>query len=350
MSEVIENIAKLLEKELSVLGQDIFTIAAFIEEKGNKGFTAGQIKQFAEAEKRELPTYFLKEEYEAIYKDILFYKREERHSDIYGWMVRKRPSWRVGWRTLWGRHVPELKVSVDAWEKEETQKAAEEAAKPKRTVEKFAEGVFDNFTTIEIAYRAACMDVLENRCFERWTGSRRSDPYFRYMANVYSDQRRLLIEELKYRADGGAPDPRYYRGKKKLAAAVEDFAKANEFVKKSVHRASGFVEWNVSELTTHFFSPAFIKQATISAEEPDLRVDMEHLPKQPVEQAVVRWMPDYEVVTAFMKFLDEDHDPKSFEYEDKKNILATLRRLLANAKGQRASDDVMKIGGTDEQT
>jgi hypothetical protein len=349
VSEVIENIAKLLEKPLSELGRDIYTIAAFCEEKGNKGYTVGQIEQFAKAEKRELPTYFLKEEYEAIYLDILFYKREDRHSDFYGWMIRKRPNWRIGWRTLWGREVPELKTVVDEWESAETKKAEEEAAKPKRKNERFPQGDFESFTTIQIAYRAACMDVLYQRYERRYHQQRVSewkDSPAGYLHNIYRQQWFLLIEELSYRTQG-SPDPKHYRSKKALTAAVADFEKAKDFIERV--EAFGFEQFNPKDITGYFFSPGFVTQAITSAEEPDLRVDMEHLPKQPVESGVVRWMPDYEVVTAFMKFLDEDHDPKSFEYEDKKNILATLRRLLANAKGQRATDDVIKIGDTHGQ-
>lgn len=89
------------------------------------------------------------------------------------------------------------------------------------------------------------------------------------------------------------------------------------------------------DILHHFFSKSFVEYAVESAEEPDLRVDFEHLPKEAPEQAQVRWMSDGALVKEFMRWCDAAVDPKSFEYEDKELILKTLRTMFARAKGQK---------------
>jgi hypothetical protein len=358
MNEALQNIAQLLGKTLSEIGRDLYVIAAFLDEKKNKGLKTYEIDRFAKTELRELPTYFFKPEYEEVYQNVLFFKKSDRWSDNEGWMIRKTPNWRISWRLRWGEYCPEQKALVDQWEAEEAARLAAESQKPKRKETRFHQGDFEQFKTDEIAYRAACMQLLAMRAAYRWqqTHNRQQVEHWRGMHYMYDKQFRIFVDELWYRTMA-QPDPAVHKSKKKQKEAVADFAKAQSYFLEA-HLGMTFIlydeqitasrTYSIDHIVHQFFTPEFIDQAVKSAEEPDLYVDLEHKPKRPLQSAVVRWLPDHEVIGAFMKFLNEDHDPKSFEYEDKRKILETLRRMYAQAVGQRPFDDLPTISGSNE--
>lgn len=314
MSDVLQNIAQILDKTLEEIGRDLYTISLFLDEKKNKGFRVSEIEHFAKGELRDLQTYFLKQEYEQVYLDILFFKKPDRYSYTDGWMIRKNPPWRISWRLRWGEYCPEQKILVDQWEAKQNALKAAEDQKPKRKNNNFYQGAFEEFSTHEIAHKAACMFVLSLRAAYRWqqSSNRNEVVYWRGMQDLYVLQFRIFIEELWYRTMA-QPDPAVHKSKKKQKAAAADFAKAKDYFLEDHlgwsfnvydEKIAASRSYSVDHLVHQFFTPAFIDQAMKSAEEPDLYVDLEHIPKQPLETALVRWLPDHELVSSFMKFLN----------------------------------------------
>lgn len=344
VNEIIENIAVTLEKSVGELARDIWTLAEFLESRGNKqGMYKWTIESIAKTEGRDIPSYFLKDECDAAIQGIIFESGEGygRRRESNGWMVRKKPHWKVTWAERYGDIDPEQKAT--ALKDEAARLAAEEEAnRVKRKEERFCQGRFEEFKTMQIAHRYAVADVLQQRYRQRvWDQSRldEGNSPAAYLASVYSREMRLMQGELEYRAGGALPDPAFHTSKKKLKAAGEDFEKAKLFIE--ITEARGFSFTQELDITSHFFTKAFVKAAIASAEEPDLRVDFEHLPKDVPENTPVRFQTDREMIRDFMRWATEQNDTDSFEYEDVKMILSTVRKMYARARGQKTGEDVI---------
>jgi hypothetical protein len=325
MNETIEKIAGELSVTPAQLATDLWFVANWIDENRNRGFSLEQLR----ATGVELQTYMLVDSAFAVLDGIVFERfdgpKSRRYSE--GWMVRKNPNWRVTWRTRFAEYAPDKVLLIDQWQAEQEAAKAAEESKPKRKVEGMhGEGYFESFTSLQIAYRAAVAHVLMRRYREmRWNRGYLDRGAWRYMAATWQQQWETMIGELRYRTEA-EPEPR--SSKKKTREAVEDFAKAKELVEAG---------------TSYFFSPEYVEQVLSAVEEPDLTVDFEHLPRQPLEKTPVRWLSDRQVIESFLQFLAEDHDPASFEYEDQKLVLETLRKTYARAKGQKIDDKEIKI-------
>jgi hypothetical protein len=319
MSDAVAKICESMQINPATLAADIFRVAMWIEENKNRGFSARTLK----APGVELPIYFFTDEGFSLYDGILFFINNDFTS---GWMVRKNPNWRIVWRERYGEIDPDRAALVQRWEDEQAAAKATEDAKPKRKVDSFAEGRFESFTSIQIAYRAAVALVLCRRYMEmRFERDYIYKDVSKYMASVWRQQYDLMIAELHYRKEA-EPEPR--SSKKKTREAVEDFGKAKELLEAGIE---------------YFFAREYWEQVIESAEEPDLWVDFEHLPRQPLETTPIRWMRESDLITTFMQFVAEDHERQSFEYEDKQIILRTLRKMFARAKGQKIDDDELPI-------
>lgn len=347
IDEVITNIAATLEKSVEELSRDIWALAEFLENKGNRGMTTGLIEATVKTQGINIPFYFLKDECEAAFHGIIFesfdgYKRQ-KHRVSNGWMVRKKPYWKTTWTELYGDLDPDRRAAILKAE-EEKRAAEEEAKRLKRRVEYFSEGNFEKFTTLQIAHRAACADVLRERCEYRWRkyGSFGLEDPSRFMQRVYFCEWTLLIEELVYRSKDPQPDSRYHRSKKALREAAEDYQKAKRFINRTVVRGfEEFEQFDPFGITDYFFTKEFVKQAIESAEEPNLTVHFDHLPKQPTDKVPVRLQTDRELMQDFMRFAMGHQEPGSFEYEDIQTILSTVRKMYARARGQKTGEDVI---------
>lgn len=347
VSDVIANIAATLEKPVDELARDIWMLAEFLESKGNRGMSTGLIEAVVKTQGINIPFYFLKDECEAAFHGIIFesfegYRRHKQRKSN-GWMVRKKPHWQITWAEMYGDLDPDRRAAILKSD-EEKNAFEEDSNRLKRRVGHFSEGDFEEFTTMQIAYRAACADVLRERCEYRWRkyGSFGLEDPGRFMQRVYFCEWTLLIEELVYRSKGPQPDPRYHRSKKALREAAEDYQKAKQFINRTVVKGfEQFEQFDAFGITDHFFSKEFVKQAIESAEEPNLSVHFEHLPKQPVGKVPVRLQSDRELIQDFMKFVTDHQDADSFEYEDIQSILSTVRKMYARAKGQRTGEDVI---------
>jgi hypothetical protein len=296
------------------LGEAIFHLAFFLEERGNKGMYPQYFEDTLPKEAVENP------EHVPAWENILFQEREGR------WFVRKKPHWslvwgeRYGWQTAPGQSLI-VQHHDEALATHTEVIAFLDSQKPKRLVETIAGKRAEDLTTLEVAYVAAVASVL----YERYTG--------RYGLGLdtapgllrwhYRELQRQAIAELDYRTQS-SPEER--TSKKKTEAAKADWAKADELLKVG---------------TGHFFSKAFIEQAVESALEPDLDVDFDHLPKLPDEQTPVRWLSDAALMRQFMQWVDAETDPNSFAWQDGQAILRQLRAMFARAKGQKTDDEVI---------
>jgi hypothetical protein len=348
MDETIKNIAAALEKPVDELARDIWTLADFIESHGNKPdrdiYTLNKI---AETEGVVIPVYFLKDECDAAITGIIFesFDGYGKRRTSNGWMVRKKPHWKVTWAERYGE-IDQAKRDAALAEDAARKAAEEEAKKLRRVRDRFAQGYFEEVTTIDIAYKYAIADVMQQRYYWQYVESFRKSEPAAYLCRVYIEQMDQMGEELKYRVGGAAPDPSYHRSKRAMDRAIFDWKKAETFVKRvELH---GFVDFKFEDITGHFFTPEFVKTAIHSAAEPDLRVDFEHLPKGTPEQTPVRRMKDHELVDDFMRFIAANPDEQSFEYEDTRLIIDTLRKIYARAKGQKTGDEVIISKDADE--
>lgn len=316
-------LAASLDKDPVTIAADVYKLARYLDESGNKGASRHALETV------NMPVYFLTDEYAGIWRDILFHGEGSRKRDYSGWGVRRRPDWRVAWgeRYGWENAIGQTLI-------EEAHAAAlveHESRRVKRSNETFTQGRYEDYTSEQIAYRFATSDILMRR-YERLYRSRRassdwkSDVYG-YLMNVWMQQNLHMQKELEYRTKA---DPAPRSSKKKTEAARADFHQAQKYLDAG---------------TGYFFSPEFVQEAIDSAEEPDLRVDFDHLPKLPADKMPVRWLTDGQLVQQFMAFLTKaESDKASFEYEDTRLIMDSLRKMFARAKGQKPDDGETIIG------
>jgi hypothetical protein len=323
MNEAIDRICEALGVTAEQLAADIHAFASWVEEGGNKGVLMYEIEQRNQRDDK-LPIYFLDEAKcrEAL-DGIMFYAEPKRKSDYSGWYVRKKPHWKSVWAERFALEN-ELGQKVRA-ELEAARLAEEERNRVKRKEEWFSQGRFEDFDTFAIAYRAAVAAVMyrrhsdgywsyDNNAFGYSTESDNS--VSKYMAATWQREHNRMMNELEYRTKA-APEQR--TSKKKTLAAVEDFAAAAKFIEAG---------------TEYFFSLDYIRQCLSSEAEPDLRIDPEHLPRQPLDKEPVRRLTDSQVVRQFMKFVADNTDENSFEYQDIQLIIGELRKKYARARGQ----------------
>jgi hypothetical protein len=335
-AELIQQLAKEHGIAPDQLGADIYRTAKFIEDGGNKGLTKRDIL-LRQAIDPEAPVeYILEDAYRDILEGIMFFNNARDW--VKGWYVRKNPNWREAFLIKFGGYGGQAVVAataeLEAMRAESQAKLDIEAARPKRDRATFSQGHFEEFTSQQIAYRAAVAEVLHrryqrmaNRLYE--TGERR-DHYITYLAWVWKAEYRAMLDELLYRMKG-EPVPR--GSKRKDSKAAWDFGEATKYLDAG---------------TAHFFSPAFQEQIVESAEEPDLRVDFEKLPKMALAESPVRYLADRDVITKFMHLLSDDFQKDAFEYEDTKLIMEQLRRMLARRLGEKVEQPVTISKGDDE--
>lgn len=306
-----------LEYEPIALGT--WEVAAWLEAQGNKGFTIREI------DRAGLPTWFLNRDHKYKLEGVIFINSE---GDVF---CRKNPqNWKLAWADKY-RNMHRYFLPI--WEKidqvdAEIAAAEAEAQKPKRIHTNFSLGRLEDFSTVHLAYHMAVLDVMVQRCTYRRLRQLQNfdDNYIAMLNNLYVRERLIISDELNYRLDA-EPEPR--SSQKKTREAKADWAKTPELL------AGG---------TRYFFSQEFITQAVEDVEEPDLRVDFEHLPKLPMAKMVVRWQRDYEVVQSFFRWLDEEHEEGSFEWEDRQMMIANLRKMYARIKGQTLEDVAVMVG------
>lgn len=311
--EYIQQVCDELGVTLDAAGEAIYLIALQCEEYNNRGLEQQRIPE-------EL-RWVLVREAEALRGDILFYAVGSRKNDYDGWGVKRRPPWqlvwghRFGWATVIGQQLLTA-MEVEARERNAIVDAQTEESKAKRKVDRLAGKPADDLTTMEVAYLVAVSELMARRYRARWAGVGFTDVYVALTWH-YNELNSQAICELRYRRDH--PIKPNKRSKKQVAKAA-DWAKAAEILHGDILR--------------YFFSEAFVQYAVNCAEEPDLRVDFEHLPKQPPDKTPVMWLRDGELVQEFMRLLDEA-EPGSFEREDVDLILNNLRKQLARVKGQK---------------
>lgn len=360
--ETIQEIAGKLEVTADVLAADIHRVCTWILEKGNRGYTELQLKE------AELPTYFLSAD-KLLWDDMLFHAVPSRKKHEYsGWGVRRHPmvgdvlAWEVNWLRNFQHLDIELVKQVKA--KLESARAIKEGAwvkyrdevyqvkrlmpggvyfiesiygdtampsraelelvhAPRRKRESFSGGSFSQYSTFDIAYRAACATVLAKWYVEgfirREEKFKRTYPH-RDCATQWYHEYNILMDELAYRMHAAPP---IESSKKKAQATAEDWAKAATYQEEGVN---------------HFFSKEFVEAVTGSPEYPDLSIDSEHLPKMPPEKTPIKWKTDREVFADLAKWLSADIDPNSFEHEDRKTFVEMARRWLTTAKGEKVHE------------
>lgn len=319
----LPDLADALDKSIEDIASDVYKLAMYLESIGNRGVSRHALVQV------QMPVYFLTDVYLGIWRDILFFAEGSRKRDFDGWGLRRRPhDWRIAWgeRFGWSSDIGQQLI-------EEAHAAAlveYEAKRVRRHNETFAQGRYEEYTSEQIAYRMAVADILMCRYSHMYHTREKSrdwhDNAHGYSMRVWMQQNQHMQKELEYRTKA---EPEARSSKAKTEAARADFAHAKKFLDAG---------------TGYFFSLEFVQQAIESAEEPDLTVDFDHLPKLTTNKTPVRWLTNGQLIAQFMAFLAESNDPQSFEYEDARKILDTLRKMLARAKGQKISDNKESLG------
>lgn len=364
-AETLQEIAQRLEVTLEALAADIYTLCAWMEKEGNRGYSELQLKEAA------LPTYFLTAD-KALLDDMLFHAIPGKKKGEYsGWGVRRHPmlghvmAWEVNWlrrfQHLEIELVKQVKAKIEdarnpsikegAWVKYQdevyqvkrimqggiyfvesiygdtqmpTRMEIELVHAPRRKRETFSGGHFSQYTTFDIAYRAACAEVLARwyQCgfMNREESTKRTYPHKACAAQWYHEYN-VLMDELIYRMHAAPP---IESSKKKTQATAADWAKAEAYRKNPV---------------PHFFSKDFVDAVTQSPEYPDLAIDPEHLPKLLPEKTPMKWKSDREIFADLATWLNAEIDPDSFEFEDRKTFVDMARRWLMTAKGEKATHD-----------
>ncbi len=335
--KTIEAIAKTHDVTIEQLAADIYELAAFIQGTGNKGILIHDIASRNNTAGTDLKTYFLDEVScrEAL-DGIMFYAKPSRRSDFSGWYVKKRPvigtvwEWQRRWVELYQQDTDAARAITAAIEAAEQQ----EAEAVKRSVETFAQGSFQQFTTLQIGHRLAIAEILHQRATRRYFDLDRPDPRMeitdtskkrprkkedfrqspqRYFQNVWRREFNLMYSELEYRKETGD----------ELAA---------EIIKKSA---------------SYFFTEEFQAAAAISEIEPDFMIDVDYLPTPAPDKLLIRYKTDYQLTNEFMQLIAADEaghsDKTTFEYEDRQLILKALKKMYARSKGQKPDDEPTSI-------
>ncbi|TXH56113.1 MAG: hypothetical protein E6Q97_07210 [Desulfurellales bacterium] len=320
--EFLEGIATDQGRTVEAMGEAVYQIAGWLDTMGNKGML---IRFFDDALPKDV---IEKNAHSPAWEDILFKNNDGQ------WYARKRPHWTTAWGVRYGWDS-EIGQTILALHHEEALDihakvlAFFENQKPKRIAEKIGGKRAEELTTMQVAYAGAVATLMEERAWHR-LGSMGFDDAYDLLRWHYSVLRRDARAELEYRTQS-SPEER--SSKKKTAAAVADWKKAGELLQAG---------------TAYFFSQEFFKQAVESAQEPDLQVDFEHLPKLPLEQTPVRWMNGADLYRQFMKWVDAECDPNSFEFEDKMAIMRQLRAMFARAKGQKTDEEIAISAGNSD--
>lgn len=334
--ELIEQLARDRDITPAQLGDDIYRTAKFIDDGGNKGINQRDITLRQRIDPDAPVDYILEAAYRDILEGIMFFSSASDWNK--GWYVRKKPNWREAFLIKFGGYGGETvalaTAELEAIRTEVQAKIDAEEARPKRERSGFTQGHFEEFSSRQIAYRAAVADVLRRRyrnmALRLYEVGEWRNQYLAYLGKVWDGEYRAMLDELLYRMKA-EPVPR--GSKRKDKKAVVDFGEATKYLDAG---------------TAHFFSPAFQQQAVEAAEEPDLRVDFETLPKMTTGEAPVRYLSDRDVITKFMNLLSDDFRKDAFEYEDTEAIMVQLRRMLARRLGEKVENTTISKGDGEE--
>lgn len=328
MSETISKIqaiANLLSAPLEKFAQDVFDVCAFLEANGNSGYELTALVSANAREDVSLELYWMNPGVLGDALDgICFYSKPSRSSDFSGWYVKRRPqirevwAWRVQWLATFGGESETGKQIQQQIETEQTI----EANTPKR--EHNRRGLED-YATAEIAHRWAAAWLMAEFFYGEWGEHQKmnnaSRDFQRWIAAVWLDESTVMRQELEYRL---VAEPQDRGSKTKTNKARADFRLAKDFLDAGP----------TSIYTKDFY------EAIIRAKLPfDLGVDYNNLPEPAPENKPIRFMKDHELVTSFFKYLDEDYEQGSFEWEDRNLLLDNLRKQYARIKGQKVEKD-----------
>lgn len=357
--DTIDQIAAGLNIEPEKLAADIHALCTWIQAQGNRGYSETQLKDAG------LEINFLAAD-KALWDGMLFHAVPEKRKDYSGWGVKRLPmirgeifAWEETWlmRFGWLQNdlVSQVNARIDAAQNPSIQEGdwvdyqgrvlkvsmirsdsqfvlediysasalfahRAELAKVdalRRKQDFFSGGAFSQYSTFDIAYRAACADVLRGWYGHQYGFMRGNFNQSKEAMHVWGEQYSILSNELKYRVHAPAPEK---ESKKKTKEAAEDWAKAAEYLEKG---------------TLYFFSREFLRVVTASPEYPDLTIEPEHLPKLPPEKTPVAWKSDRDLLAEVITWLNAELDPFSFEFEDRKTFIDMARRWLAASRGEK---------------
>jgi hypothetical protein len=199
----IKQIAETLGKPIQQIGEDLLKVCEWIDGQGNHGYTTVRLEQAG------LPVYMLTGESQPIWSGILFYRQPEGKKDPFsGFMVRRRPPWMETWCSRYGegtQRCEEYRAAVKLLN-EQKRREAEEAARPKRSIETFCQGRFANYATEQIGIKYAIAMLMADLHYARSLHNMRTarvDLPDRFGSDTWASQANLLLAELEYRQATG---------------------------------------------------------------------------------------------------------------------------------------------------
>lgn len=300
------------------IAAEIFALADYIEEWGNKGYERHEIDRLLmEKQNAEGKTYMLHSVYADATDGILFYSTRDHYN---GWYVRKNPHWKDTWLERFGEVAPGIAAAI---EQEREHQAAEEAAQAERELELARPhgDTYKHLNTKFVAYRAAVMDIMRARASVGVLGeAHRGHSPRRTIAQVYQDALKKLTAELAYRKQITLR-PADFDDRATYRATVEDYAEAGQYLD----------EYNTFNGRETFFTEAYYRYATSTAAEPDLSVDFDDLPRATIPETPVRDMTTRQLSLAIMQLLTSKTEDE-FTEEDKDNLLRYVRDQFPEAK------------------
>jgi hypothetical protein len=324
MSETISKIqavANLLKIPLEKFAQDVFDVCAFLETNGNSGYELTALVSANAREDVRLELYWMNPGVlgDAL-EGICFYSKPSRNSDYSGWYVKRRPqirevwAWRVQWLATFGGESETGKQIQQQIETEQTI----EANTPKREHNRWW---LETAPTVEIAHMWAASMLLAHFFYGEYGEHSKmrnaSSSFQRWIAATWMEEANIMRSELEYRF---VAEPQDRGSKTKTNKARADFRAAKDFLESGI---DGIYGWDYQNM---------VKTAAFPF---DLGVDFDHLPEPAPENKPIRFMKDHELVTSFFKYLDEDYEQGSFEWEDRNLLLDNLRKQYARIKGQK---------------
>jgi len=314
------------------LAIDIYHLADFIEQQGNRGYSVAELDTLRAEHERVLPLHILHSVYADAYKGILFHATGD-WGNYTGWGVKKNPHWRGVWMRRFQHIAPDMyQQQLDVLH---AQALADLAVPPREHGDSLI-----NVSTRTLAYHAACCSVLierhdtinRQRARDRLKAALDGDTVNRnradreFKAALYRDRLSLITDELVYRAQyiPSAGDD-HYDPRLSLADAMDDYEQAAQYLKTNWTNNYDYATFAGHD---RFFTPEYVEQVVCADAEPDLHIDLDDpssYPRLPLSKKPPRQMTNREVLLVITQILTSEPGDE-FAEDDKQLVLRYLRQ------------------------